>query len=205
MPFTFSDTTGRYRDADSGRLVSEAVVRKAIDQAADAASDHLADLSARLLRGELKLSEWQLEAMRTVKMAHVATGIVAHGGRLLMTPAEWGYLGSRIKAEYQYLRTFAEQIADGTQPLDGRLEARARLYGQACRATFAATVARDQPARGYEAERNIMGAAEHCPECRALSDRGWVPLGTLPLPGTRVCLTNCHCRISYSREAAQAA
>lgn len=205
MPFTFSPETGRYRDTTSGHLVSEATVRRAVDAVADAASDRLADLSARLLRGELKLSEFQLEAMRVVKTAHVATGIVAHGGTAQMTPARWGFLGSRIKAEYGYLRSFAEQIADGTQVLDGRLAARARLYGQASRATFSAAVARDQPNRGYVSERNILNSRESCDQCRALSALGWVPIGSLPIPGGRECVTNCHCRLAYSMEAAAAA
>jgi hypothetical protein len=53
-------------------------------------------------------------------------------------------------------------------------------------------------------ERNVLDdAAEHCstneytegcPEC---TEAGWVPIGTLPLPGLRTCGSNCHCGMSY--------
>jgi hypothetical protein len=122
-----------------------------------------------------------------------------------MTSSHYGYLGHQIRDQYAYLRDFANGIADGSVPLDGRLIARAGMYGQAARTTFNAVIARDQPARGYVAERNVLGSAEHCAACESESARGWVPIGSLSIPGTRTCLGRCHCRIAYSMVAAEAA
>jgi hypothetical protein len=196
MPFLFDAATGRYRDSDTGRLVSEARVRLAVDAAADTASEHLAHLSARLLSGELRLSEWQMEAMRTIRLGHVAAGVVAHGGRAKMTPADWGFIGRRIRDEYGYLRDFANGIEAGAVPLDGRIAARAALYGQGIRPTFEAMRSRDAAGYGYQAERSVMHPAEHCSECVNEAGRGWVELGSIVPIGSRQCLANCHCTIA---------
>lgn len=63
-------------------------------------------------------------------------------------------------------------------------------------------------------ERRLLGYAEHCDLCVYLSDMGWQPYGTLPIPGQSVrewtrrqCYTNCRCRMErrlFTVEEAQA-
>jgi hypothetical protein len=202
--FTYSPETGRYRGSD-GKLVGARAVRDAADRTVDEASDRLAALAERLRSGEITLAEWQTRSMAVIKDAHVAAGLAAHGGRARMDQATYGALGHRIRGEYAYLRGMAREVADGTQPLDGRLTARARLYGQAARPTYEAITARDQRARGATYERNILGAGESCEGCRAQSALGWVAVGTLAPVGARSCRSNCRCRIAYSAKAEVAA
>jgi hypothetical protein len=199
MPFTYSPDTGRYRDQVTGRLVPESAIRAAVDTVADAASEQLSRLTARLRAGELLVSEWEIEAIRVTKQAHIAAGLAAHGGRAQMTPATWGYLGSRLRSEYGYLRTFANQVAEGLVPDDGTLEARAALYGQAARVTYEAVQARDATDRGFDEERNVLHASESCAGCQAQSALGWVALGTLSPIGSRDCLSRCRCTVSRRR------
>ena len=196
MPFTYDTRLGRYRD-EAGRLVSEARIRLAVDQVADAASDIMADVTERLRRGELRLAEWQVEMMRTVKQAHVAAGVAAQGGRLQMTPSAFGFLGSEIKEQYRYLRDFANAIEAGTVSLDNRLVvARAAMYGQHTRVTYEAIRARDAQNRGYVMERNVLHAQESCAQCVSLARLSWVDVGSLPPIGSRTCLSRCRCTIS---------
>lgn len=199
MSFTFDARLGRYRDADSGRLVSEAAVRLAIDAVADAASDHLADLTERMLRGDLKLADWQRSVMATIKTAHVAAGVAAQGGKAQMEPTHYGFLGSEIRRQYAYLRDLANGIAAGDIPLDGRLVARAGMYGQHVRVTYEAVRAKDARSRDYIEERNVLHSQESCRECSGLSSQGYVPLGTLPPIGSRSCLSRCRCQIQRRR------
>lgn len=52
----------------------------------------------------------------------------------------------------------------------------------------------------FGAERwRITSKAEHCFDCIALYERGWVPLGELPVPqcGDTQCLGNCRCYKEY--------
>jgi hypothetical protein len=200
--YRWSESAGRYTDA-RGRFVSEARVRAVIDDLADAASERMAAASQRLLAGDMSLAAWQAELQATIKLTHVSAGVLANGGAAQMTSSRWGSLGPVIRDQYAFLRQFAEQIADGRQLLNGSLTARARQYGQAGRVTFERTYSQGQQSRGYQSERNVLAPAEHCRECRALSARGWVPIGTLPPIGSRLCRSNDRCRIAYRREPAE--
>jgi hypothetical protein len=203
--FTFDPKTSRYRDNDSGKFITDRAVREAVDRVADEASARLAALSGRLRSGDVTLATWQREAMATIKDAHLAAGIAAHGGTARMDQHTWGLIGRQIREEYRYLRDLASDIASGRQPLNGRLVARAGMYGQAARSTFSSVLARDQLLRGATLERNILSAAESCASCRAQSALGWVALGTLTPIGARSCMSNCRCRITYSLKAQAAA
>lgn len=197
MAILFDRALGRYRD--SGRLISDARVRLAVDALADAASDRLADLTDRLMHGNLTLADWQLQAMATIRTAHVAAGVAAQGGKAQMEPAHYGFLGSEIRAQYAYLRDLANGIAGGTVPLDGRLVARAGMYGQHARISYEAVRARDARSRGYTEERNVLHSQESCRECSGLSSQGYGALGTLPPIGSRSCLSRCRCTIARRR------
>ena len=204
MPYRWDASLGRYRDAASGRLVAEGRVRLAIDAVADAASDRLADLTERLVRGDISLARWQAESMRVIKVSHVASGVAAAGGKAQMGPSEYGFLGSEIRAQYAYLRGFAGQIASGAVPLDGRLIARAGMYGQHARVTYEAVRAKDARRYGYVQERNVLHANESCGQCRHLASLGWVDVGALPPIGSRTCLARCRCTITRRKEIAVA-
>lgn len=206
MSLLFDDRTGRYRDDATGRFVSEAQVRATIDQIADASSERMATAAEAVLEGRMSLGAFQVEAQATIKASHIAAAVIAHGGADQMTFSRWGSVGNEIKAQYQFLRGMADDVASGRQPLNGSMVARARQYGQASRGTFAKAFGQGQQERGFRFERNVLGSAEHCVGCRAESARGMVPIGSLvPVGSRRPCGPNCHCRLLYSREEVQAA
>jgi hypothetical protein len=196
----WNEAAGRFTDA-SGRFISDARVRAVVDSVADAASDRMAVASQALLDGRSSLAAWQMAMMQDIKQAHVAAGVLAHGGEQQMTPSAYGFLGSEVKAQYQYLRAFAADIGSGLLPLDGRLVARAGMYGQHARATFEAVRAKDAAAYGYDEERSILHSGDPCGQCPAQAALGWVPLGTLIPIGQRTCLSRCRCTISRRRAA----
>jgi hypothetical protein len=204
MALTFDDASGRFRDS-AGRFVSEQAVRRVVDQVADAASERMAQAAGRLLGGSLSLAEFQAEMMRTAKLAHVATATIAHGGKARMGFSEYGAVGREIRSQYEFLRTFTDQVASGEQPLNGGLTARARQYGQASRVTFEREYGRDQQRRGYQSCRNVLHAGESCSGCKAQTARGWVAIGSLIPVGSRTCRGNCRCEIRYRREPAEVA
>lgn len=204
MAYRWDDRSGRFRD-ERGRYVSERAVRSAIDRIADHASEQMARASERLLAGEMSLASWQAEMGRLVKVSQLAATVIAHGGRAQMTPSRYGSAGRAIRDEYAYLHQFAEQIADGRQPLDRRLVSRAELYGQGARTAFERVRGQDQQRRGYLSCRNVLHAQESCSQCRAESRRGWVSIGELVPVGRRLCLSRCKCTVEYRREPAEAA
>jgi hypothetical protein len=198
MPeFTYSPETLRYRNVATGRFVAESTVRAGVDAVADLTSEKMAALSGRLLSGGVTLAEWETQARQLIKDAHVATGIAAKGGKAMMAPADWLVIAREVKTEYRFLHGMAEDIASGKQPLDGRLTARSRQYGQAARGTHAAMTGRERRNSGFRFERNILSAGA-CSGCQAESARGLVPIGTLIPVGSRLpCRANCRCRLAY--------
>jgi len=138
--------TGRYRDRATGRFVSELNVRADLDKYIEAKNANLDALANRLRNREISLADWQLQMRNEIRTMHSNAAMVAKGGRAQMTQADWGRVGQRLRFQYGKLDDWAAQIAKGEAPLNGRLNQRAKLYGQASRGT-------------YEQQRRAMAAA----------------------------------------------
>lgn len=196
--FGFDQRSQRFRNLETGRFVSERQVRDGVDRVADLASARLGALTARFRTGEITAVQWQSEMLAQIKAAHIASALAAYGGRDAMTPARWGTVGQIIRREYAYARAFAADVLSGRQRQNGRMDARARLYGQSARGTYENIRRREVAAAGLRFERNVRHASESCRQCVNASGQGWVPIGTLPPVGSRTCRGNCRCTISYT-------
>lgn len=190
----------RYRDA-GGRFVSDAAIRSALEDVTRASATAMRDLSDQLRNGSITVAQWQTRMAGEVKTMHVVAATVAHGGKAQMGASDYGWVGSEIKKQYAYLRGFAADIESGRQMPTDALLARAELYAEAGRQTYEHMRARDHEATGYDQERNVLGPAEHCPDCLTASASGWVGIGHLTPPGARQCRVRCHCHIEYRRAA----
>jgi hypothetical protein len=198
--FTFDPVSMRYRSA-SGRFVSSQQVHGYILDYSDALGKSLRGLTEQLRAGSLDLRSWQLAMRDAVKAGHLAAGMAAKGGRAQMTQSDYGRIGQALRQEYGFLNRFAEGIADGSIPLDGRVLARAEQYGKASRETYENINRRETQRRGADEERNQRGKTDSCDGCLSETARGWVAIGTLSLPGTRTCLSNCGCHIETRNSA----
>lgn len=199
VQYTWSKESQRFRDLSTGRYVSERTVRDLVDKVADLASQRMGEAAARYRTGAITIDAFQAEMFATIKDSQIAAAMLAHGGRSQMGPAEWGQVGQRIRTQYAYARQMIGDILDGRQRVNGRLDARARQYGQAARATYERIRGPQSAGAGMQFERNVLGAAEHCDSCVNQTAQGWVPIGTLVPVGSRSCRGNCRCTISYSR------
>lgn len=205
MPFSFDPVALRYRDLDTGRLVPDGQVRRALDQVIDAQTTAMRALTQQLLDGTLALATWQLLLMQQIKQTHLVALAVAHGGWTQLGQADFGWVGSQIKPQYQYLVKFSIEISTGKQALDGTVLARAALYAQAARATHREAERRLASEQGMMAEKNVLGPADHCrgnESCLAETAKGWMPIGTLIPVGSRRCKVNCRCHLIYRAERA---
>jgi hypothetical protein len=195
--FLWSATALRFRDVASGRFVPQAAVRQAVDVVVDKGADRLARLTAQLRAGALDVPTWQAQFAQELKLTHLATATAAKGGVAQMAPADWGRVGQQLRVQYGFLRGFAADVASGKQPLDGRAESRARLYGQAARATYEETRRGIQRERGGQERRVLHSARESCADCVSYAGRGWAPVGSLPAIGESACRSNCRCTLEY--------
>lgn len=191
----------RYFDLDTGQFVSKATVRNALESLIDVSAVRMNGLSEKLKAGVVSLADWQSGMMDMIKQSHVAASALANGGWAQMTQSDWGYVGSLVKEQYQYLRNFAKQIVDGTQPLDGRFLVRTDLYGDAANTTYSAMQTRAYMEDGYDEERRTRENDPNvCDDCVEYADMGWQPIGTLPEPGNdSVCLKRCRCEKEYRK------
>lgn len=203
--YTWDERSNQYRNESSGRFVSRQVVREALDTFVDNANQRIEVLSRQLLNGEISLADWQTQMAQVIKDMHLASASAARGGWAQMSQADFGFTGSLIKNQYQFLQNFANQIADGTQPLNLNLLRRARMYGQAARSTYEDMRRRIMRDKGATHEQRILGVAEHCTTqggllgCLQLAALGWQPIGTSPRIGNTPCRTNCRCRFRFGR------
>lgn len=193
--YTFDPRASRYR-APNGQFVSEEQLHAAVLKAADAAGERMAALTTRLQAGKLSLADWEAQMLGEIRSTHVAASLAAHGGRAMASQADYAVISAQVRQQYQFLHSWATDIANSKAPLNGLLVNRARLYARSSIGSFEGMKERDARNSGAQMEeRNVLGAAEHhCSECPELP-RGWLPLGTLPPVGTRECGANDRCRI----------
>ena len=188
----------RYRDTATGRYISAQSVRRDVARLADTAGRDVArQLTTALKDGRIGLAEWQVGMARAVKNVNYAAVAVASGGVQNMTAVERGRAGAIIRKQYDYLRNFAKEIADGTQPLDGRALHRAEMYMDAAKGSF-----HEQKRAGFADAhagavvmiRSHRHKRDSCRSCIGLHGK-WFRMGDpeyLPV-GHRECNVNCGC------------
>lgn len=114
-----------------------------------------------------------------------------------MTSSDWGATGQMIRAQYDYLRNFAAEIASGQQPLDGRALVRADLYADAANGTFSEMGRRDAIENGMDEEQRVLeDTINACDGCIEQAGH-WEAIGTLDPIGAEECSTRCRCVFEY--------
>lgn len=190
----WNPSLARYID-ERGRIVSQQTVARALDASLVQAHGRARGLAEQLRRGDLTLVEWERSMRVLVKDVHIFSVAGSVGGWGQLGPAEYGRIGRIVRDQYEHLYNFARDIASGKQRLDGTLANRATLYVEAGRTSAEQQQLVSDTDAGYDQERNVLGNADHCLECPALTRAGWVLLGTTPMPGRRQCGPRCKCRI----------
>lgn len=147
--------------------------------------------------------EWALRMAGISATSALVAGAFAAGGWSRLDVVR-GDVEEQIASELSYLDAFADDVAGGRVPRDGRFVRRAMLYGAAGWGFYMLLRGREAGRRGYGEEHSILDpGAEHCQECVTEADKGWQPLGSLVPVGDRQCRSGCHCRIEYRNGAGE--
>ena len=158
----------------------------------------LKKLAQDLIDGNITPLEWENEMRTFIQVIHREATILAMDGVSNVTPAIWGYEGSLVKKQYNYLSGFVDDIVSNPDAwMNKRLLARMEMYAKADFGTFEAVLTRKAELEGLTEERRVLGAADHCPCCLDQASIGWAKIGDLLPIGGCVCLTNCHCHKEY--------
>ena len=193
--YNFDDRSGRYRDAKTGRFISPSVVTGALNDVILSAAADMKAASMALQSGNLTLAAWQLTMEQSIKNMHLASAAMAKGGWQNLTQADFGRIGSIVKREYGFLRTFAGDIASGKQALNGSFLQRSQEYMRAGKVTYNEVLKRENEKRQLNYVRNVRHARDSCPLCVEQERLGWVKTDDSRLipPGRRTCRGYCKC------------
>ncbi len=198
--FHWDARSRQYVDTRTGRFVSRATIRRVLDLALEREATGARSLALQYRAGAITLDQWRLSMRAVVKNTHLYSAALAKGGWARLTPADYGRVGQAVRFHYAHLDRFRADLEAGL-PLDGRYLRRAESYAHGGRSLYEAIHRLDLSAAGAVEERNILDQRiadeRHCVECPTLSELGWVPIGTLPVPGKRECRSWCYCRIEY--------
>lgn len=204
-PFVWDATNRRYIHLASKRYVPFQEIRdQAIEPLIQSSKAAQRALATGLQGKETTLPEWQRAMLDQVKQTQVAASLASNGGDQNTSDSDKKKIAALILILLLLLQGFAEDVADGSQRLNGTLLVRSDLYASAARDTFE-EVRRHNMAVYFGAaqERRRLGIAEHCRThgdlegCVELHDLGWQPIYTLPRLGQTPCRTNCKCHFQY--------
>lgn len=165
---------------------------------------NLSKLAEDLRSGAITLPEWEASMRDFIRQEYITAMELAKGGREFITQSDWGWMGSELKKQYQFLNNFAKDIAANPEAwMNGRLDARMNLYKESAYSVLENAMRREAERQGFDEERRILGATDkHCPDCLEAAAQGWQSIGTLPAIGDSVCITNCKCEFEYRKSGA---
>jgi len=195
---TWVTRAAQFRDPDTGRWITRVQVRSWIDKFIAASQAKLLEASSAYRAGNLSLDEWQATMREEIKDAHLTAEALARGGWNQLTPADFGRVGQRVRAQYRFLAGFTEDLRRGAVRLDGAFLNRAKSYAGSALAGFYGSMGDVAASAGLTRERSMLSVAEHCQGCIDEAAKGWVPIGTLTPIGQRPCLGNDKCHMAYA-------
>jgi len=109
----WDEVAARWRYADTGRFVSENVVRAELERHVQGVIETTQNLTRQMYAGQLNLSQWETAVAQELKSAHLAQSMFANGGVANMTSVEYGRVGGTLRDEYRYLHQFALDVQAG--------------------------------------------------------------------------------------------
>ena len=198
--YEWVESLHNYRSIETGKIVSRTAINEGLEAVMDASAINMNALTQSLIDGNISLASWQSGMMTEIKVTHTASAALANGGWAQMTPSDWGATGQLIREQYDYLRNYAKEIANGTQALDGRALVRSDLYADAANGTYWEMSKRSFSQDGYDEGRRVLEpGADHCEDCEEYASEGWMPIDDIPEIGNSQCLTRCRCEIEFRR------
>lgn len=176
-----------------------ATLRRTISKAAKAAAEEVAAATRKVREGKIATSRWDALMRANLRELLSLAAVSANGGSGTLDATQRGFLNQKLNEQIQYFRRFLDEVKDNPEAASA---GRAAMYMRSALGVFEDLRRQHMQKLGYRYERSILSAGEHCAECVTIANEGWKPIGTIKLPGSRSCLTNCGCYMSYSRAAA---
>jgi hypothetical protein len=193
--FSFDPATRRYRNLETGRLVSGATVDNLALTQIDRFKQRLMDVTAGLFKDDISLGTWEKTVAGLLKTLHIQQHKLGVGN---MTQRDYGIVGNKLRSEYRFLRNFSADIAFGRLS-ENQIRARLAQYANAAWGSYQRGKREGFTRAGIRWEKRLLNSKVPCKDCPGYAYAGWVPAGFLPNIGENCeCQSNCKCTLIYS-------
>lgn len=201
--YSYSRATLRYRNNLTGQWVKAREVKRAVNATIASAQKEMRLLASDMAKRRITLGQWQERFAAEIKNLHVSNAMAGAGGMGQMAAQDYGRVGQRLRFEYERLAKFAADLK-ARKFTENELYARVEMYIAAGNVSYEGAKRDGAIAAGYDLEKNVLGKNEnHCTTkggiigCVEVTALGKQPIGTLPAPGYRRCISRCYCMLRY--------
>jgi hypothetical protein len=185
----------RLRDAVRERRLSPEQGRRIVRRLIADAAALVRSATDALVAGVLRLGPW-FGAMRDALLPRHFAASFAVLNHPEPPPADLDAIAAESQRQVGYLERFRGELVTAQQLLSGAT-ARATLYAFGLWSVGQAVGRERAGLDGYSYEISHLGSADHCDQCLDEASKGWMPIGSLTLPGHRTCRSRCACFMSY--------
>lgn len=127
LTWVWDTQSRRYRNTQTGRWLSHVKIAELRDQYAGEQRGWADQAARRLAQKDWTVRRWEDEVRAKLKRTYLAEYMLGRGGKNVMTAADYGRVGNMLKAQYDFLRAFADDISAGTMS-EAQIAARTQLY-----------------------------------------------------------------------------
>jgi hypothetical protein len=203
LEFLFDRAAQRYRYKDSGKFVGKKAVENLTISAIVQVEGDITTITNLLVEGKIDVAQWEDATRSALKNLHTWNYLLGAGGEKMMTQADYGSLGQKLKEEYKYLRGLSQELLQGDVP-EAQLRARMAMYTNSGGTTHELGRAKAHQKAGYNWEKRLRTKVNSCDSCFDYAGMGWQGIGTLPEAGQKCeCKSNCGCYKVFSRANTQ--
>lgn len=172
MAWVWNRTAKRYQNTDNGQFLSATRALELVEQSLASSGNRAAQLAELVTNGGIAPLDWRNRFGQELKEEYLRQSMLGRGGRLQMTPSDWGAVGRRLQPQYALLDDLALKISEGEFS-----EAQIKVY-----------------------QDNYLKSARQVYERSYAVSQG-VPVGQLPqMPGDgqQICSSGCNCNWSFN-------
>ena len=211
--YYFDKRNHNYIRAPTGRFVARGRIIELLEKSVAGRERRLFEGIRRLVDGTRSPQVFLSHAKVMLKRQYLQEAALAAGGWDQLTPADFGRVGGKLRAQYRRLSEMTAGVRDG-EVSEAQALNRMQMYMGNARAEYF-EVERERlppvPQGQTRIERRRLGAKDkgNCDDCLRYDDMGWQPEGALPVPAqASLCNGNCRCdlrRMIVDAERATAA
>lgn len=208
--FVYDQVTEKYRNAVTGRVLSEKQLRNAVARVSNEAQKRMKEQTRQLIAGTIMFVVWYARSRNIMKALYKTIWVLWLGGFLFDDETQRDLFYLLMLMQFKRFDNFTTALDSGAQKLNGTAVTRAGSYGRYGN-TLHQNMKLDRGImRGHTEARRVLGMNElHChdyttkktheftPGCVELAERGWMPISQMiPLGGaTCRCITTPNSRI----------